>query len=152
MAEAGLVAVPHLSAVEPSDWEWWRYYVSKNPQVRYVAFEFQTGYKDSVEGEDAILRLADLQFHCGHDLHVVVIGGTQYRQSILKHFRSFTFIDAMPFYATMCRQKAVVDGDRICWESTPSGDGEMLDALMRSNVKVYSDWFNRDIGLFTDAE
>jgi hypothetical protein len=147
IAKAGLVAVPHLSVVDPSDWEWWKSYIATNPRVKYVAFEFETGYKDPVEGEDAISRLADLQAHCGHDLHMLVIGGTQYRQSILKHFRAYTFIDAMPFYATMIRHRAVLEGDGVSWEPAPSGGGEMLDTLMRSNVGVYGNWFLRDLGL-----
>jgi hypothetical protein len=58
---ASLNVVPHLSVVDPQDWDFWRDWLVRNPKVRRVAVEFETGYKCRVDGIDAIGRLACVQ-------------------------------------------------------------------------------------------
>src|SRR5947209_2808627 len=61
LIRAGLPVAPHLSVLDPQDWEFWRSWLVRNPTVTRVAFEFETGYKSPVEGLDAIARLASIQ-------------------------------------------------------------------------------------------
>jgi hypothetical protein len=139
--EAGLLAVPHLSVVDPADWDWWRAYLTRNRQVRYVAFEFETGYKNAVEGADAILQLADIQQAINRELHLIVVGGTQFRNQVRVHFPACSFIDSSPFWNTISRQRAHAAGGAVTWEKWPLPNGAALDELLTHNVRVYTKWF-----------
>src|SRR5207248_2889493 len=61
MAAAGVSPVPHLSAVMPGDWLFWRDFLRKNATIRHVAVEFQTGNKRGAEGTKVVQRLSRLQ-------------------------------------------------------------------------------------------
>ena len=78
MAAAGLNPVPHLNAVMPGDWSFWKDYLRSNTSVRQVAVEFQTGNKRGAEGTKAVLRLSRLRDQLGRDLHPILIGGAQF--------------------------------------------------------------------------
>lgn len=138
---AGLNTVPHLSVVDPPDWRWWREYLARNPDVRYVAFEFETGYKNHTEGADAIERLAAIQRDVGCQLHLLVVGGRQYRAEVRAGFAAFTFIDSAPFSNTVYRQRCRTPNGQLAWESSPTDPGEPLDELLAHNARVYSAWF-----------
>src|SRR5690606_41634023 len=47
---AGVPIIPHLSAVMPEDWRFWRDFLERNPSLRFVAVEFQTGNKNPPQG------------------------------------------------------------------------------------------------------
>ena len=46
LAAAGILVMPHLSAVMPADWHYWQRLLEANQSVRYVAKEFQTGNQE----------------------------------------------------------------------------------------------------------
>ncbi|MFO0864725.1 MAG: DUF4417 domain-containing protein [Gemmataceae bacterium] len=140
LANAGLLPVPHLSVIDPANWDWWKRYLQRNDNVSYVAFEFETGYKRRVEGEDAIERLAAVQAELGRSLHLIVVGGTQYRVMIQSHFRSTTFIDASPFWKTVNRYRARIDGTKMEWDKSPLPKGVPLDEMMAQNLSTYTEW------------
>ena len=142
LASVGLLAVPHLSVIDPANWDWWTEYLKRNPSVRYVAFEFETGYKKRVEGEDAVARLAQVQSALGRPLHLVVVGGGQYRALIQSHFEAATFIDASPFWNTVIRRRGRIDGGKVEWDPRPLPKDTPLDDLLEANVKLYTRWFS----------
>jgi hypothetical protein len=146
LARAGLLAVPHLSVLDPANWDWWTDYLRRNPSVSCVAFEFETGYKKRVEGEDAVARLAAVQTALSRPLHLVVVGGTQYRELVRAHFGAATFIDASPFWNSVFRQRGRIDGAKLEWDQCPLPKDAPLDALMEENVKLYTRWFEADYG------
>jgi hypothetical protein len=145
-ARAGLLAVPHLSVIDPADWDWWTDYLKRNRRVRYIAFEFETGYKDRIEGEDAILRLAQLQQALDRNLHLIVVGGTQYRVLVRRHFQVCSFIDGSPFWNTISRQRGRREGEEITWNQCPLPREAPLDDLMAHNVPTYTKWFTACFG------
>jgi hypothetical protein len=138
---AGLNTVPHLSVVDPPDWKWWGEYLKRNPAIQYIAFEFETGYKNHTEGADAICRLADFQQYVSRQLHLIVVGGRQYRAEVRAGFSDFTFIDSAPFSNTIYRHRCQTPNDQLVWESSQTAPGEPLDELLGHNVRVYSKWF-----------
>jgi hypothetical protein len=106
MAAAGLDAVPHLSAVAPGDWAFWRVYLRERETITYVAKEFQTGNKNKTQGRRAIDRLARLQDELGRALHPLVIGGGQFVEYVAARFPQFTLIDSEPFSRATRRRRS----------------------------------------------
>lgn len=70
LAEAGIPVVPHLNAVMPGDWVFWRGYLEANPTVQVVSVEFQTGNKNRRQGCKAIDQLAVVQQQINRNLHL----------------------------------------------------------------------------------
>jgi hypothetical protein len=140
-ARAGLLAVPHLSVIDPANWDWWIDYLRRNRSIWCVAFEFETGYKKRVEGEDAVARLAAVQAAVGRPLHLVAVGGTQYRTLIRSRFTACSFIDASPFWNSAFRQRGRIDGGQVAWDRYPLPPAAPLDALMEHNLRTYTEWF-----------
>lgn len=142
MDAAGLNVIPHLSVVDPQDWDFWREWLKRNPEVKRVAFEFQTGYKIRMDGLDAIGRLACVQQAINRELHVIAVGGTQYRDEIRSLFNASTFIDATPFSKTVRRQRGRISAGQLAWSPWETEDGEMLDELFANNFRVYTAWMS----------
>lgn len=142
LSAAGLRTVPHLSAVDPQDWDFWRDWLTENDKVHYVAFECETGYKKAVEGRDAIERMAAIQRELGRDLHLIVVGGTQYRHEVRAAFPAHTFIDGSPFWKSMYRLRARVAAGQLAWSKWNTAPGEPLDDLIAHNLPVYGKWMN----------
>ncbi len=140
LADAGLRAVPHLSVVDPQDWDFWREWLARNPKVRYAAFECETGCKNAVEGRDAIGRLACIQRDLKRDLHLIVVGGTQYRSEVRALFPAHTLIDATPFSKAMRRQRARLGAGQLAWSKWETASEEPLDELLTHNLSVYGNW------------
>ena len=97
MAAAGLNPVPHLNAVMPGDWVFWKDFLRSNASIRHVAVEFQTGNKRGIQGTKAILRLSRLRDELGRSLHPIVIGAAQFLTRLASEFDDFTLIDSAPF-------------------------------------------------------
>lgn len=143
MVAAGLNTVPHLSVLDPHDWDFWREWLARNPKVKRVAFEFETGYKQVADGIDAIGRMAAVQRAIDRELHLIVVGGTQYHSEVTAAFRKHTFIDASPFYNTVMRQRARLAAGQLAWSENPTEPAELLDDLLENNLGVYGEWMCR---------
>ena len=68
LAAAGLNPVPHLNAVTPADWSFWKEFLRSSATISHVALEFQTGNKSSVEGTRVVERLARMRDELGRSL------------------------------------------------------------------------------------
>lgn len=143
MMRAGLIPVPHLNAVQPGDWRFWREYLKGNPAIRYVAVEFETGNKAPAEGRKVIGHLADIQDALGRKLHPVVIGGTQFVEALAGRFEGATFIDSTPFAKAVHRQVFDLRQGVPTWRSSPTPQGEPVDGILRHNLEHYSSWVAR---------
>ena len=140
IARAGLDAVPHLSAVVPGDWAYWRGYLRENPSVTYVAKEFQTGNKNATQGRWAIDRMAQLQEEIGRRLHPLVIGGGQFVEYLAARFPEFTLIDSEPFTRATRRRRFDRSAGVKPWAETWTLIGQPIDRLVAENVERYAAW------------
>ena len=141
---AGLNPVPHLNAVQPGDWRFWRRFLAENPSITVIAVEFQTGNRSRCEGERAVSELVRLQEGAGRCLHPLVIGGTQFLERIAADFSGASFVDSTPFMKTVKRQslaRKATTGKRQ-WVRSPTAPGESLDRLLVHNLRCYSDWLD----------
>jgi Domain of unknown function (DUF4417) len=143
LARAGLNAVPHISAVVPADWQFWAQFLEKNPLIHFIAKEFETGYKNPIEGRKAIGELARLQENVGRALHPILIGAAQFIADLPAFFDNFTVIDSTPFIKAMFRKgfdDALADG---FWYDSFSLERQAIDGLLMKNLKGYSAWLER---------
>jgi hypothetical protein len=140
LAAAGLCAVPHLSAVVPGDWRFWREYLAMNPSIRYVAKEFETGNKNPNEGRKTVRELAAIQRAIGRPLHPLLIAGAQFAEDLAANFEHFTIIDSTPFIKAVFRQgfDSSIPGDH--WYPSLALVGQGIDRLLERNIAGYSDW------------
>lgn len=143
MAAAGLNPVPHLSAVMPGDWSFWKDYLRSNTSVRQVAVEFQTGNKRGVEGTKAVLKLSMLRDQLGRDLHPILIGGAQFLTRVASEFGDFTLIDSNPFMKGVKRMAFDASKAGRSWDPSPTRPGEPIDPLIAQNIAEYSTWVDR---------
>jgi hypothetical protein len=143
MMRAGLSPVPHLNAVQPGDWRFWRDYLKGNPSVRFVAVEFETGNKSPAEGRKAIEHLCGIQDALGRSLHPVVIGGTQFVESLAGRFEAATFIDSTPFVKTVHRQLFDRAAGHCLWRASRTRAGEPVDDILLHNLTRYAAWVAR---------
>lgn len=137
--QEGLAVIPHLNAETTSDWQWWEHLVLQQPQLTYVAKEFQTGLARHEAGLEALDHLRRLQDRAGRELHPILIGAGRYVREIKAAFANFTISDSRPFMETMARRRAMF-GSRIRWLYAPSPSGSSVDELLLHNVSVYSQW------------
>lgn len=143
MADSGLNVAPHLSAVTPGDWDFWRGYLSDNETVLYVAKEFQTGNKNRIQGRLSIESLADLQQDIGRKLHPIVIGGAQFVEFVAARFETFTLIDSVPFAKTTRRRLFDPSAGKSPWRETWSLIGQGIDHILAHNVHRYAPWIEQ---------
>lgn len=143
MAGAGLNVVPHLNAVMPGDWSFWKDYLRSNPSIRQVAVEFQTGNKRGAEGTKAVLRLSRLQDQLGRCLHPILIGGAQFLTRVAWEFGDFTLIDSTPFMKGVNRLAFDATKAGRAWVERPTPPGEPIDPLIAQNIAEYSTWVDR---------
>ena len=143
MAAAGLNPVPHLSAVMPGDWSFWRDYLKSNTSIRQVAVEFQTGNKGGEEGTKAVMRLSHLRDQLGRDIHPILIGGTQFLTRFASEFDDFTLIDSNPFMKGVKRKAFDASKASRSWDPRPTPPGEPIDPLIAQNIVEYSKWVDR---------
>jgi len=143
MIEAGMNVVPHLSVIDPQDWEFWEKWLKENSTVRAVAFEFETGYKTQAEGLDAIKRLAGLQQAAGRELRLLVVGGTQFRHEVRTVFKAPIFISSFPFWNATHRQQGKLAAGQLKWTQRETEAGEPIDDILQNNIDIYSEWMEQ---------
>jgi hypothetical protein len=140
MDEAGVLIVPHLSAVSPGDWRFWRSYLEQNETVRFVAIEFQTGNKQPAQGRNVIAQLAALQEAVVRDLHPIAVGGTQFVRDFAARFKGFTLIDSCPFMKAVKRRKFDRHDQDRRWADTYTLNGQGIDAIFLRNLEGHTAW------------
>ena len=138
LADAGLSAVPHLSAVMPADWRFWANYLRSNEGIRYVAVEFQTGNRTGVEGQKVVNKLAELRKQIGRDIHPIIIGGFQYVEYIAARFRNFTLLDSPPFMNAINRHRLTRGRRGAKWVLDETLPGFGIGDHLANNIKQYS--------------
>ncbi len=142
MMRVGLLPVPHLNAVQPGDWRFWQDFLKRNAAIQYVAVEFETGNRSSVEGGKAIEHLAGIQDALGRRLHPVVIGGTQFVESFAGRFAEASFVDSTPFVKAVHRQILALRDGLLAWMPQPTPKGEGVEAILAFNLARYAGWVN----------
>lgn len=138
LLNAGLAIIPHLSAVMPGDWWFWRSFLRKNSSIKVVALEFQTGNKNRTQGQKAIQHLATIQQEIGRPLHPLIVGGAQFVEFVAARFDRLTLLDSTPFFKAMHRQSITCHEGKIGWESRYRLNGQDVDEFLLSNIAGYS--------------
>ncbi len=137
---AGLPVIPHLNAVMPADWRFWCGLLERNPTVRFVAVEFQTGNKHPVQGRKTIKHLASIQREIGRPLHPIIVGGGRFIEDVAAQFGRFTLMDSMPFAKAIRRQVFDRSAGNPCWGQGFRLVGQDVDDYLFGNVSGYSAW------------
>lgn len=142
---AGVPIIPHLSAVMPEDWRFWRDFLERNPSLRFVAVEFQTGNKNPPQGRKAIDNLEAIQRRIKRPLHPVIVGGGQFVKYVAARFRSFTLMDSTPFAKALRRQWFDRSAGKQPWRQGFRLIGQDVDEYLRGNVAGYSEWIREQV-------
>lgn len=142
LSAAGVAVIPHLNAITPNDWQFWRTMLAGQPLVTTVAIEMQTGYKDPQRAEGAISALRSIQDQLGRSLHPVVVGGARYAHVFAEHFNSFTVADSHAFACTFRRRELRVVGSRLRKVFVPRDPDELLPR----NVAAQCRWLTGRVG------
>jgi Domain of unknown function (DUF4417) len=137
---AGLTAIPHLSAVIPGDWHFWRSFLEVNSSIHVVALEFQTGNKNPTEGRKAIDHLTAVQTVIGRRLHPIAVGGAQFVEYLAPRFERFTVLDSAPFAKAIHRYRFDLSAGTQPWRQRSTVFSQPLDDYLSENIKGYSAW------------
>jgi hypothetical protein len=140
LAEAAVPVVPHIHALTSGDLAYWLVWLRDHPEVRHVCREFQTG-----NDEGAVDELARLQDEIGRALHPVIVGGARFAARLRGRFTHFTIVDSKPFMAALHRQRAVDRDGLIDWERYPTGTRREVGVLLKHNIELYSQSFEKPI-------
>lgn len=143
---AGVPPIPHLNAVMPGDWRFWREYLSTNSSVRVVAIEFQTGNRTPREGRKALNTLARIQEDIGRFLHPVLVGGGQFIDFVAERFDKFTLMDSEPFMKAIKRRAFEPKAGGRSWRESYSLERQPIDNLVLRNIEGYSEWVESRLG------
>jgi hypothetical protein len=146
LADAGLSPIVHVNALSREDWKQWAEMLRKNPAIRYVCKEFQTGLRDSRRATEALDGLRGLQQSVGRALHPVIVGGRRVVSRVAASFDHFTVADSVPFMATVNRKRITWTGTAIIEEDQPTEPEESLDELLQANVRAYTRLVRRCAG------
>ena len=142
---AGLTAIPHLSAVMPGDWHFWRSFLQMNSSIHVVALEFQTGNKNPTEGRKAINHLTAIQTEIGRMLHPIIVGGAQLAEYLAPRFERFTLLDSNPFLKAMHRYRFDLSAGKPSWRQSFTLSSQTLDDYLLENIQGYSIWIEQRI-------
>lgn len=145
LADAGLNALPHLSAVLPGDWGFWEKFLANNSMIKYVAKEFQTGNRNRAEGMKSLTQLERIQNSIGRPLHPIVIGGAQLVEEFARRFERFTLIDSRPFTNAWLRHEFDSMVGKQPWYPRLLLKGQPIDELLLQNLVGYSQWIEARI-------
>jgi hypothetical protein len=132
--------VPHLSAVMPQDWDFWARFLRRQPQLNYVAINFQTGNKSAVEGMKALDQAMRIQRFIGRPLSLILIGGAQFLYEAGRRFDSVTLVDSAPFFKAMHRRWFRPTGLLRRWQDTYTLETQPVDHVLQHNTAEYSRW------------
>lgn len=139
-SDAGISVVPHLNSIQPEDWEHWHDLLIRQPDIRYVAKEFQTGLRVRAVGEAAIHDLAQLQDNVGRPLHPIVVGGAGYARIFRKYFEAITVVDSQPFMKSVFRRNRASNGQ---WEL--QAQHRSIETLLESNVNSHAAFITAEL-------
>lgn len=132
LSAAGIATVPHIYAETDIDWQRWLEVLKEQPGISMLAMEFQTGLRVKEKALPYIQRLSDLQQRLGRSLHLIAIGGTQYRMEFRALFGDrCTLTDATSFMKTFRRIKT--DGPQGD-ERLRMGPEDDLADLLQANI------------------
>lgn len=145
LSEAGVGVIPHVNALTVHDWNYWAQLLRSQPQLRFVAKEFQTGLSHHAAGSRAFERLRWLQDEVGRDLHPILIAGGRFLRELPKYFKRFTVVDSVPFLCTMHRKEAAPapESTGLRWAKRATPPGQCLDELWKHNITKYQNWASR---------
>jgi hypothetical protein len=145
LADVGISVVPHLSAIMPGDWNFWRQLLTTHSNICYVAKEFQTGNRSRSEGQKAIYNLSSLQQAVGRSLHPLLVGGMQHVELAATAFSRLTVLDSRPFMNAVSRRSFDLDAEHGYWVNTPTGKGQAIDHILRENIARYGSYVDSRI-------
>lgn len=96
--------IPYFHALEEADFDFWLSFLSARPDIRFLAAEFQTGFKAPDRGRAHLEGLYHLQQALGRPLHIVSVGGVQFRELMTPWFgRQWTLIGSNAFLLAASR-------------------------------------------------
>jgi hypothetical protein len=147
ISAAGMSPVPHLSAVQPGDWRFWRTYLGQNETITHVAVEFQTGNKNRTEGRKVIDQMALMQEAVGRALHPLAIGGGQFVEYLAGRFKRFSLIDSKPFMNAVKRHAFDRTAGKYPWRKCPTECGQPIDYGLAQNLAGYAAWIEERASL-----
>lgn len=143
LSDAGCPVILPLNALTQHDWDFWYSLLQENPDMRYVAKEFQTGLSDPVAARHAIEQLAQLQDRLGRCLHPVAFAGGPFRNTLRSHFNSYTIIESRAFVLSAKRQRVIrLPSGRYRETSSPTAINEPIDELLDWNVRARSEYLD----------
>ena len=133
----------HLNAAAPADWAYWGGLLKEQPQIRYVAKEFQTGLARLDAGKRALEDLLRLQDSLGRSLHPIIIGGGRHSSQLRARFETHSIVDAVPFLRTMHRHELRQTGSgRMRWQRHETGPGKSLHDLLAVNICRHAEYLS----------
>lgn len=133
----GLPAALHVNARTDRDWDRWREYIGRRPEVSHIAFEFTTGAGWAGRIQWHADQLAQLATAAGRPLHLIVRGGRRVLPGLIAAFSGITVLETSTFFKTVKRQRATLTPTgSVTWRPSPTSDSEPLDALLTDNWRV----------------
>jgi hypothetical protein len=139
-SKAGVAVIPHVNTLEHVHRAAWAKVLRAQPQLKFVAKEFQTGAKYQSVAREAFEDLCRLQDEVGFALHPLVIGGARMWTQLKSKFDSYTVVDSQPFMQTVKRQEILTSLDGIVRHRPhPLLPGTPLDSLWQTNMRGYTD-------------
>ncbi len=138
-SNAGVAIIPHVNTLEDVHRAAWASILREQPNLKWVAKEFQTGSKQQDVGQLAFEDLCRLQDDVGFALHPIIIGGARMWRQLKSEFESFTVVDSRPFMLSVKRQEVLASPDGVVrHQPHPLPPGTALDALWRLNLERYT--------------
>jgi hypothetical protein len=141
LSEAGLAVIPHLNALETSDWDFWTGFLREHPHITCIAKEFQTGNRKIRYAREAIDDLRSLEQRLGRSLHPILIGASFAWGEAKASLKRVTLVDSSPFLKTVHRQELVINSAGIRkWHLVRTDKDTLLDARLVKNIETYAAW------------
>jgi len=107
----GVPVIPHLTAIDSSQWSFWRKFLTAHPEIGVVCKEFQTGFKEFGKGIEVLDELSRIQEHVNRPIHPILVGGGRFYGEAKRRFDSRHCCGAIPVSRTRhrCRFRLVVN-------------------------------------------
>lgn len=132
----GLPAALHVNARTNRDWDRWTDFIGLRPEASTLAFEFGTGAGSKTRMDWHVEQLSQLAQRVARPLTLIVRGGSTALTTLRSAFQAVTYIDTAPFVKTQRRQRAILVGTKLMWQSAPTAPGDSLDELLHVNIAL----------------
>lgn len=135
MESAGIKTAIHLNARTDNDWDRWIGFLKAHPEIRAVAFEFNT-VSNKARRTWYLEKLLKMKQNVDRPLRLLVQGGREFLPRLRAAFESTSTFSTDAYINMVKRKKLAIEGLKLKKRNYSCGTPSDFDHLLDSNIST----------------